>query len=80
MVQGDEVTCIDNGMPVVILVLLMLGRTAPNHMLTGMLRIVFQTDELRGFDSPSPDDRLLKGMLLVDAAENNVSRELYIST
>lgn len=49
MIQGDEVTCIDNRMPVVILVHLMLGRTVPDRVLTGMLRIVFQSDELQGF-------------------------------
>jgi hypothetical protein len=49
VIQGDEVTCIDNRMPVVILVHLMLGRTVPDRVLTGMLRIVFQSDELQGF-------------------------------
>jgi NADPH-dependent ferric siderophore reductase len=34
-------------------------RVATKEPITpGMLRIVFQSDELQGFDSPSPDDHI----------------------
>ena len=50
-------------------------RVATKERITpGMLRIVFQSDELQGFDSPSPDDHI-KVFIPVNGDEQQVKRD-----
>jgi NADPH-dependent ferric siderophore reductase len=44
------------------------------HITPGMLRIVFQSDELQGFDSPSPDDHI-KVFIPVNGDEQEIKRD-----
>ncbi len=50
-------------------------RVATKERITpGMLRIVFQSDELQGFDSPSPDDHV-KIFIPVNGDEEQIKRD-----
>ena len=44
------------------------------NITTGMLRIVFQSDELRGFESPSPDDHI-KVFIPGNQSNEQISRD-----